>query len=436
MGRKRKKATLCIYLNSRILGRLTRESSGAIRFRYEASWLEWEHSIPASLSLPLLDTQYSGARVTAVFENLLPDEVPVRKLVAERLGAEGTDVFSLLSSMGRDCIGALQFLPEGLEPQALVKPTGNPVSDRQIELLLNNLGNAPLGMDRDSEFRISIAGAQGKTALLFHEGQWIEPTGTTPTTHIIKPVIGILPNGLDMSSSVENEYLCLKILEAVGLKVADAEIKAFNNCKALVVKRFDRLWTSDNRLIRLPQEDCCQALSVPPSQKYQQQGGPGIVQIMKLLRSSDEANQDRANFFKANILFWLLGATDGHAKNFSIALAPGGRYQLTPLYDVLTVQLCLDSGQLRHKDMKLAMRVGTSGHYVVKEITGRHFMQTGVEAGLSRTTIKTLFDQIVQNMPAAMRGCFTQLPETFPADLIEAMDRGVTARLSNLEIHD
>jgi len=141
-----------------------------------------------------------------------------------------------------------------------------------------------------SGFRWQVA--QEKTALLYHDGRWIEPTGTTPTTHIIKPQIGRLPNGMDLRDSVENEYLCLKLVENFGLRVAKAQITIFQDQKALVIERFDRLWARDGRLIRLPQEDCCQALSVPPTRKYQNEGGPGIVEIMGILRGSDEPTQE------------------------------------------------------------------------------------------------------------------------------------------------
>jgi serine/threonine-protein kinase HipA len=198
-----------------------------------------------------------------------------------------------------------------------------------------------------------VAGAQEKTALLWHKGKWLKPHGTTPTTHIFKPQIGALPNGIDLSNSVENEYYCLKLAAAFGLPVNHAEIKTFGKTKALVIERFDRLWTKDGRLLRVPQEDCCQALSVPPTRKYQSDGGPGMVKLLDLLKGSDTPADDQAMLLKAQIFFWLIGATDGHAKNFSIFITPGGRYRLTPLYDVLTAQPSLDTGQIQRKQMKL-----------------------------------------------------------------------------------
>lgn len=432
MGRKRSYTPLNVFLNARHVGRLVRERSGAVSFAYDQSWLDWEHNLPVSLSLPLREDRYVGAPVMAVFDNLLPDNEPIRRRVAERVGAQGVDAFSLLSEIGRDCVGALQFLPDDEEPQPTDKLTGEPVTDAQIDALLNDLDVTPLGIRKENDFRISVAGAQEKTALLYHDNQWIEPTGTTPTTHIIKPQIGKLPNGMDLSNSVENEYLCLKLMEGFGLRVAQTEIVQFGDQRALVIERFDRRWTKDGRLIRLPQEDCCQALSVPPTRKYQNEGGPGIVEIMDVLRGSDEPTQDRLDFFKANILFWLIGATDGHAKNFSLGLLPGGRFRMTPLYDVLTVQPTFDAKQISHRDFKLAMRVGKSNNYKVIDIIGRHIAETGLKSGLSRDAIAALFEEVRATANAAMDAVFAVLPDGFPAELTDSIAASVEERLKKL----
>lgn len=429
MGRKRSYTPLNVFLNARLVGQLVRDPSGGVSFAYARDWLEWEHRMPVSLSLPLQENRYSGAPVMAVFDNLLPDSDVIRRRVAERVGAEGVDAFSLLSQIGRDCIGALQFLPDGQEPQPMSELTGELVDEAQIGAILSDLDLAPLGIRRENDFRISVAGAQEKTALLRKDGQWIEPTGTTPTTHIIKPQIGRLPNGMDLSDSVENEYLCLKLMEAFGLRAANVEIAQFGDKKALVVERFDRRWTSDGRLIRLPQEDCCQALSIVPTQKYQNEGGPGISDIMDLLLGSDDPNKDRYDFFKANVLFWLLGATDGHGKNFSVSLLPGGRFRMTPLYDVLTVQPTVDARQIERKYFKLAMNFGNSNHYKVADIVGRHIVETGVQSGLSRAVVQGLFEELQETSQAIVEATFNQLPEEFPESLLASIDGALKARL-------
>ena len=142
----------------------------------------------------------------------------------------------------------------------------------------------------------------------------------------------------------------------------------FGGRRTLVVERFDRRWTRDGRLLRLPQEDCCQALSIPPTRKYQSEGGPGMREIITLLKASDAPEADIAVFVRANIMLWLLGATDGHAKNFSIFLAPGGGFRMTPLYDVLTAQPSLAAHQIQQKKFRLAMSVGKNRHYEIHDI--------------------------------------------------------------------
>lgn len=331
-------------------------------------------------------------------------------------------------------MGALQFLPEGAAPGAGDVLTGEPLSDAQIAAMLKDLHRTPLGIRAERDFRISVAGAQEKTALLFHDGQWVEPTGTTPTTHILKPAIGTLPNGLDLTDSIENEHFCLRLMAAFGLKVARTEITSFAGTKALVVERFDRLRARDGRLIRLPQEDCCQALSVPPTRKYQSEGGPGIVEICNLLQGSDEPLRDRADFLKTTILFWLIGATDGHAKNFSIALMPGGRFTMTPLYDVLTVQPSMDAGQLQIKDMKLAMLVGKGRHHRVSEIQGRHFVETGLAAGFSREQVMRVFDDIRARAGQAFEAAVADMPPGFPAMLCDSVRCGFEQRAPRLSM--
>src|SRR6185437_10297503 len=209
MARKPAHAPLDVYLNSRLVGRLRRESSGSIDFQYDAGWLGWEHAIPVSVSLPLREDRYIGEPVIAVFENLLPDNDAIKRRVAERSHAQGTDVYSLLSAIGRDCVGALQFVLDGLAVGAAGNIEGEPLSDKDIADLIANLARNPLGIGDDQDFRISIAGAQEKTALLFWKNKWHRPHGTTATTHILKPQIGNV-GGIDLSNSVENEFLCLE----------------------------------------------------------------------------------------------------------------------------------------------------------------------------------------------------------------------------------
>lgn len=433
MARTRRHPPLRVYQNNRLVGHLLKESSGAIEFRYDEDWLNRDRAFPVSLSLPLREDVYRGEPVVAVFENLLPDSDALRKRVADRVGASGYDAYSLLAAIGRDCVGALQFIAGDAEvPADSTAISGEPVDEEAIEKLLKNLAQAPLGLSQDDGFRISVAGAQEKTALLKVDGQWLKPHGTTPTTHIFKPRTGKLPNGIDLSNSVENEFYCLRLLKHFGLPVNHAEIMTFGDTKTLVVERFDRAW-SDGRLIRLPQEDCCQALSVPPARKYQSDAGPGMVEIANLLKGSDTPADDHRTLFQAQLAFWLIGATDGHAKNFSIFLHPGGGYSLTPLYDVLTAQPSLDAHQIGRKQMKLAMSVGDNRHYRIDEIVPRHFFQTAEKVGLSKLLIRKAFEDIASSVDAAIAALEAELPAGFPQDLHSSVKMGVQTRAQVLE---
>ena len=433
MARRRTRIPLNVFLNARLVGQLRRQTSGAIEFQYDTDWLGWEHSLPVSLSLPLREDRYIGDPVIAVFDNLLPDAEPVRRRVAERVHADGYDAYSLLAKVGRDCVGALQFLPEGHEPGPAGEIDSRIVREAEIAAKIGDLAATPLGVDADEEFRISLAGAQEKTALLHWKGKWRVPRGTTPTTHILKPQIGHLPAGIDLTQSVENEYLCMKLTAAFGLPTAAVEMADFGGHRVLVVERFDRLWTADKRLLRLPQEDCCQALSVPPTRKYEAEGGPGIAAVLDLLKGSDDPESDRRFFLAAQIMFWLLGATDGHAKNFSIFLRPGGRFRLTPLYDVMSTQPAKDAGQLQKNKMKLALAVGDRRHYVIDSIAPRHFVQTARRNGVPETVIEEICADFTERADTAIEQTLAALPKDFPAALAESITGGLRARFRLIE---
>jgi len=436
MARRRTHKPLNVFLNGRLVGLLKREATGAIDFQYAQEWLAWENTFPVSLSLPLREDRYIGAPVINVFDNLLPDSDSIRRRVAERVGADGTDAYSMLTALGHDCVGALQFLPDGQDPGAVGGTTGKAVTDDEVADLIRNLASAPLGVGDDEDFRISIAGAQEKTALLRRDGQWFKPTSTTATTHILKPQIGQLPNGIDLSNSVENEYLCLKMMEALGVPAAKAEIADFGTRRTLIIERFDRRWARDGRLLRLPQEDCCQALSVPPTRKYQSDGGPGMRDVIDLLKGSDTPAADVATFMRANVIFWLLGATDGHAKNFSVFITPGGRFRMTPAYDVLTAQPSLDVGQISRKKFKLAMSVGKNRHYGVHEIMPRHFLQTADFAGVSLPAMQSIMEDLGETAPRKAAAVIEALPQEFPGQLVDSVMTAIDGRSRLLATFD
>lgn len=390
MGRKRQGRALDIYVGSSKVGRYFRAADGATSFRYDPDWLSSERAFPISLSMPLSDRVWSGEGATSYFDGLLPDDRTVREKIAAREHADSAGIFDLLAVIGRDCVGALRFVPEGLDPGDPAKMNYRPVSNGEIATRIASLATTPLGVNfDDDDFRISIAGVQEKTAFLRFDEQWQLPLGPTPTSHIFKPAMKQGPYGADFSDTPWNEWLCLTLCSALGLESAKAEVLIFNDKPVIVVERFDRRW-QDGVLYRLPQEDICQALGVPPTRKYQRDGGPGITDILEFLNGAVAPHEDRLALMKAQIVFWLLAAIDGHAKNFSIFLTPGG-YKLTPLYDVMSAA---PYPEFPDKKIKLAMSVGDNSYYRLQQIQLRHFYQTGQKAGLREQELDELFSTL------------------------------------------
>ncbi|WOA53789.1 type II toxin-antitoxin system HipA family toxin [Dickeya solani] len=433
-------AALDVYMNGYRVGILTKAGSGAHHFSYDANWLELPGSRPLSLSMPLRHQPYQGDEVYNFFDNLLPDNPDIRRRIVTRHQADSTQPFDLLAKVGQDSVGALQLVPQGTAVGDIKQIEYKTLSEQQLEnILAGYLSDAPLGMiDTEEDFRISIAGAQEKTALLYLDGSWCLPLNTTPTTHIIKLPIGKIEShsySIDMSDSVENEYLCMLIAKAFGLSVPHCFMLTAGKIKALAVERFDRKYASDGRwIMRLPQEDFCQVLNVPSARKYENHGGPGISAIMSVLLGAIEPERDRYTFMKAQVLFWLLAATDGHAKNFSLFIEFEGRYRLTPFYDILSMYPAMGGRGIDRREAKLAMGLtGSKGKkYAIEQIFPRHFFQTAQAVGFARESMERILTEFAQSMDAVMVNIRNQLPIDFPAPIRDAILEGMQARARRL----
>ncbi len=419
MGRKRQRAELFVFMNGKKVGLLSQTPHGRLAFKYDTTWLTNESGRALSLSMPLTDQTYTGDIVENYFDNLLPDSLPIRNRMQKRFGAKSNRGFDLLWHVGRDCVGAIQLSPEDIQVD-VQKIESEPLTDSDIAETLKNYRTMPLGMREDREFRISMAGAQEKTAFLKLKGEWHLPLGTTPTSHIFKLPIGrIEHNDMDLSDSVENEWLCHAIFKAYGLPIAHTEMMTFKETKALIVERFDRRWAPDQSwLMRLPQEDMCQALNTPPELKYQSDDGPGIKKIMKLLLGSDKSLEDRKTFMTQIFLFWILAATDGHAKNFSIFLLPGGTFRLTPAYDVISVYPLVASGHMHQRKVHMAMSLqGQKPHYAWERMQPRHWLATAKQCNFPHDEMLQIIDRISGEMDQVIKSVEDILPKGFPTEI-------------------
>lgn len=410
------------------------------RLLYATSWLKSAAPRPLSLSLPLLPdgVAHRGQVVRDYFDNLLPDNTAIRSRIRNRFGTRTTGTFDLLQAIGRDCVGAVQLLPRNAAPDDLHSIHFRPLTDADVAALLRGVTALPVpgGRPRDTdEFRISIAGAQEKTGLLKHGQTWGLPTGSTPSTHIFKLPLGLVGNmEADMHLSVENEWLCMHLIGAFGIPVANTVMGTFQDQRALIVERFDRRLAKDGTWwLRLPQEDMCQVFGLPPSSKYETDGGPGILEIMDLLRQSEEST-DRATFFKTQILFWMLAATDGHAKNFSMYIEAGGRFRLTPIYDVLSVYPILGRGpgKLDPRDAQLAMSLrGKNRHRQLVGIRRRHWNETARKCGIKLGAEPWIGELLAQVEPAIAQ-VEQLLPPTFPREVADPIFDGLRAAAARM----
>ena len=448
-------SALEVWMNGRHVAVWRQIRGGRDQLVYDPAWLNDPQFRALSLSLPVTASrEITSAEVRSYFDNLLPDDPRIRERIRMRYQTKSMQTFDLLEAIGRDCVGAVQLLPEGQEPLRWDRIESKPLGSSDVETLLRAVptSTSPIvgGVDEDEDFRISIAGAQEKTALLRIGNTWHRPLGATATTHILKLPLGVVGGGLqlDLSDSVDNEWLCAALFEAVGLPVARTQIARFGEQRVLVVERFDRSWQNiggsnpasarfkppaEAWIARLPQEDFCQATGLTADQKYEKDGGPGMTQILRLLLRSETPERDSNLFALSQLMFWLLAATDGHAKNFSIFHRRNG-YGLTPFYDVISAWPVI-GGKARQLQpqkvrMAMAMRTGSRPHYKWDEIQPRHFK--ALADRLPDPNLWALMLSMTRGIPEAVAAVKKRLPEDFKESVWTSIVKGVTKKANEL----
>jgi serine/threonine-protein kinase HipA len=411
---------LIVLLDGREAGTVTR-NKGKLSFAYTNSWRESPSAFPLSLSMPLAARDHAHSAIEPFIWGLLPDNDQVLSRWGRKFQVSPRSAFELIGHVGEDCAGTVQFVrPEKLDDILDAElPEPDWLSEAEVASRLRTVRtDASAGRLPGDRGQFSLAGAQPKTSLLFFQNRWGVTSGRTPTTHILKPA------SAELDGYAENEHLCLRLASALGLVTTESHVQYFEDVPTIVVKRYDRLVISEAAVVRKShavnllaqaatlrttgnqktateaegieaeakddfaladqllelansvfvgrthQEDFCQALKIHPVQKYQNQGGPGPIEIVQTLRSNVSSHKqakenkkfqfagddDIWTFTEALIFNWLIGGTDAHAKNYSLLIGGGGMVRLAPLYDISSILAYPNI--VAPEKAKLAMKIG------------------------------------------------------------------------------
>ena len=338
-GRPSKARALDAWMNGQRVGRWSVSANAVHSFQYDANWPTSPHARPLSLSLPLSQTaraSHRGERVHGWFDHLLPGGALARQRLQAWHGATSTDAFDLLSVVGRDCAGALQLVSADGDPGDPARMDAEPLTERELVRVLDACAGDPAGALVPGAVPppAALPGAQAQLALLWHGHRWCRPRGATPSTHLLKLPLGAAAGGAPaISTSLENEWLCARLLQAFGFAVAASRIDAIGPHKVLRIERVDRRWLPEGWCARLPMEDFCQATGTLPRDAHAQ---PTLARMLDVLRASDEAAQDRERLLAALVVLWMLAVPDASAKRFALRWRPGSRFVLAPLPGVMS----------------------------------------------------------------------------------------------------
>ncbi len=410
---------LSVVLEGRPIGELERLAGGTLRLRFDDAYRSDPEATLLSVSMPPSTESHFDAVVRPWLWGLLPDNEDVLRRWGRDFGVSVASPYPLLSTqVGHDCAGAVQFCrPDDLDGLLSRPGSVSWLDEAQIATRLRMLradSTNWLGPGITGQF--SLAGSQAKTALHHVDGRWGVPSGALPTTHILKPAVR------GFADQHVNEHICMAAAKALGLEAGVTRIEAFEDETAIVVERFDRL-TRDGALVRVHQEDVCQAMAVSPERKYQSDGGPTPAAIAELLRTaipSPDAETDVRRFADALAFNWLIAGTDAHAKNYSLLLS-GTQVRLAPLYDIASYLPYDDS---YGRKVKLAMKIGAD-YRLLRTDRRSAWERTAGQLGLDASRLIERASSLAERAP----GTFATAAE----EAVEAgIDAGFSERLTEL----
>lgn len=389
---------LQVYLEQELIGQLL-EQSGIWGFQYSPDWLRICRGLAVINGLALIDDiQWDGATKRPVqwfFDNLLPEE-NARAILAKDARVAAGDSFALLMAVGAESAGAITLLPPN---QALAPADAVPVTAAELSNRIENLPQTPLNQRQRK--RMSLAGAQHKMLVIYHEGQLLEPAGHMPSTHILKPEHSqpeLYP------FTCRNEWFVMTLAGRCGLPVPPVDI-IYVPQAAYIVKRFDRSgdYPHHNRLHMM---DGCQLLGIPAADKYR---ASDVQHLVKLSEPCLRQGPTRLAIFRWAVFNALVGNGDAHLKNLSFHISLDG-ITLMPNYDLLSTIIYADIG--KHLQENLSQPMGNATTYA--ELTQGDVIAFASELKIPPGLAKRELQQLLTAVPAQAEKLLQQVQNQPP----------------------
>lgn len=406
--------SLNVFLNDKHIGILEKDGYGGVNFQYSANT-----DRILSLSLPIQKEPFENKQCRGFFNGLLPESEHTRIAIGKKYGINPKNDFSILQAIGYDCAGAVSFFDSDDEQtpskylQESYEIDYTPLSDDELEKFINELPQKPLATGIE-DMRLSLAGAQDKTSVIVVNGQIGIPKDNVPTSHIIKPAI----NGFN--ETIENEFICIKAAEKLGIKVPDVKISYANKTKYFLIQRYDRE-VIDNKIKRIHQEDFCQASNIPSAYKYQAEGGVDFKRCFEILRATSQPAVAINQFIQLMIFNYLIGNNDAHGKNFSILHYDNGEIKFAPAYDILCSEVYPGLSN------KMAMKIG--GHYKHNEILLRHFEKLAEENNINFTQFKKVIKNQCETLPNIVCDVINSFKNEIGKNILSVVQKNCTKLL-------
>ena len=406
--------SLKVFLNDKHIGILEKDGNGGVIFQYSTN-----ADRILSLSLPIQNEPFDNKKCRGFFNGLLPESEHTRIAIGKKYGINPKNDFSILRAIGYDCAGAVSFFDSSDKqtPSKYLQETYEidytPLSEDALEKFINELPQKPLATGVE-DMRLSLAGAQDKTSVIVVDGQIGIPKSNVPTSHILKPAIN------RFNETIENEFICIKTAEKLGIKVPDVKIGYANKTKYFLIQRYDRE-IINNKIKRIHQEDFCQASNIPSAYKYQAEGGVDFKRCFEILRTASQPAVSINRFIQLVIFNYLIGNNYAHGKNFSILHYDTGEIKFAPAYDILCSQVYPELSN------KMAMKIG--GHYKHDEISLRHFEKLANENDISFTQLKKVIKKQCENLPIIVESVISSLDNKIGKDILSVVQKNCTKML-------